>query len=67
MLDKLKNLKIEWPTVAALGLVLASIVAVYGLSSGEERSELLAGVAAAGSVVLALLRAMAAAKSGDES
>lgn len=65
MLAKFKNLKIEWPTVAALGLVLASIVAVYGLSSGEERSELLAGVAAAGSVVLALLRAMAAAKSED--
>lgn len=65
MLAKFKNLKIEWPTVAALGLVLASIVAVYGLSSGEERSELLAGVAAAGSVVLALLRAMAAAKESE--
>lgn len=65
MLEKLKTIKIEWPTVAALGLVLASIVAVYGLSSGEERSELLAGVAAAGSVVLALLRALAASKEAE--
>lgn len=52
------RLAISWPTVAALGLVLAAFVAVWMTATGEHRSEILAGVGAVGAVLLAALPGM---------
>lgn len=50
--------RIEWPTAAVLLGVLASMTAVWALASPEQRADLLTGVGALGSVVLAVMRAM---------
>lgn len=49
---------IEWPTAVVLLGVLASMTAVWALASPEQRADLLTGVGALGSVVLAIMRAM---------
>ncbi len=49
--------RIEWPTVAVLGLVLAALVVVW-VTGPEHRGDILAGVGAVGAVLLAVLRPM---------
>lgn len=50
--------RIEWPTAAVLLGVLASMTAVWALASPEQRADLLTGIGAAGSVMLAIMRAI---------
>jgi hypothetical protein len=49
--------RIEWPTVAVLGLVLTALVVVW-VTGPEHRGDILAGVGAVGAVLLAVLRPM---------
>ncbi len=49
--------RIEWPTVAVLGLVLAALVVVW-VTGPEHRGDILASVGAVGAVLLAVLRPM---------
>lgn len=48
---------ISWPTVAALGLVLAALVAVW-VTGPDHRGDILAGLGALGAVLLAALPGM---------
>jgi len=57
--------RIEWPTALVLTAVLAALVAVWAFSSPEQRSTMLTGIAALGSVVLAIMRQMLAAQDHD--
>jgi hypothetical protein len=49
---------IEWPTAIVLCVVLGSMVAVWALADAGERADILGGIGAAGSVLLAAMRAM---------
>jgi len=50
--------RIEWPTALVLLGTLAALIAVWVIASPEQRDTMLTGVAALGSVVLAVMRAM---------
>lgn len=53
----MKITKIEWPTVAAMGLVLAAGVVVWVTAEAPHREEILSGLAAIGLPLLAIMRA----------
>lgn len=57
MIGKLSGRRIEWPTVAVLGLVLTSLCVVW-VTGPEHRGDILAGVGAVGAMLLAILRPM---------
>jgi hypothetical protein len=57
--------RIEWPTALVLLGTLAALIAVWTLASPEQRDTMLTGVAALGSVVLAVMRAMLRAQEAE--
>lgn len=57
--------RIEWPTAIVLLGTLAALIAVWVVASPEQRDTMLTGVAALGSVVLAIMRAMLRAQEAE--
>lgn len=47
-----------WPTALVLVSTLATLGAIYALSSGEQRDQLLLGVGSVSALVLAFMRSM---------